>query len=69
MTIDISEVSYQLDLFYKERVSKINDLKTILTDSKKEYEELYCDTLVIMLYAQLEGYVTDSLQQLPLKYF
>lgn len=57
----LEEASISLDLFFNQRLQVYNKLKNELDNCKKNDEQLYCDTLLIFLYAQLEGFVNDVL--------
>lgn len=59
---NLDEAKSYIDSCYLDRIGKINKLKNVFQSSDFENnEELYCDTLIVMLYAQLEGFVTDVL--------
>lgn len=57
----IEDALISLDSYYNQRIQIYNKLKNELGNCKSNDEQLYCDTLLIFLYAQLEGYVTDVL--------
>ena len=58
---DIKDAAITLDNYFNQRLKIYNKLKNELDNCRIADEQLYCDTLLIFLYAQLEGYVTDVL--------
>lgn len=56
-------INASLENYYYDRLNKIIALKNILfyKEVDEEQELLCCDTLIVMLYAQLEGFFTDAL--------
>lgn len=59
--MNLEEIATELEIYYNDRITKIRKVNNILNSAINNDEELCCDTLIVMLYAQLEGYVNDLL--------
>ncbi|MGL4722355.1 MAG: hypothetical protein ACRCV3_03540 [Desulfovibrionaceae bacterium] len=61
MTHNTSDIQIALDEFYRSRDQEYQLLKRMFKEDKEENETLYCNTLTLFLYAQLEGFIIDIL--------